>query len=178
MEPVYVTGHKNPDTDSIVSAMAYAALKNALGEREYVAARLGEISDETQLVLKKFGFEPPVRIHTVRTQVRDLDFDTPPALSAGVTVGRAWDVLRQKPALSALPVTDEDGRLYGMLTPGDIAAYDMSSISAPAVEELPLFNLLSVLEGRILNEAGNLIDTISGEPVIALPRAHKRPCRS
>ena len=52
MEPVYVTGHKNPDTDSIVSAMAYAALKNALGEREYVAARLGEISDETQLVLK------------------------------------------------------------------------------------------------------------------------------
>ena len=175
MEPVYVTGHKNPDTDSIVSAMAYAALKNALGEREYVAARLGEISDETQLVLKKFGFEPPVRIHTVRTQVRDLDFDTPPALSAGVTVGRAWDVLRQKPALSALPVTDEDGRLYGMLTPGDIAAYDMSSISAPAVEELPLFNLLSVLEGRILNEAGNLIDTISGEPVIALPRAHDAP---
>ena len=175
MEPVYVTGHKNPDTDSIVSAMAFAALKNALGEREYVAARLGEISDETQLVLRKFGFEPPVRIHTVRTQVRDLDFDTPPALSAGVTVGRAWDVLRQKPALSALPVTDEDGKLFGMLTPGDIAAYDMSSITAPAVDDLPLFNLLSVLEGRILNEAGNLFDTVSGEPVIALPRAHDAP---
>lgn len=81
MDPIYVTGHRNPDTDSIVSAMAYAALQNALGNREYVAARLGHISDETQLVLDRFGFEPPVRIQTMRTQVRDLDYDTPPALS-------------------------------------------------------------------------------------------------
>ena len=58
MDPIYVTGHRNPDTDSIVSAMAYAALQNALGNREYVAARLGHISDETQLVLDRFGFEP------------------------------------------------------------------------------------------------------------------------
>lgn len=59
MDPIYVTGHRNPDTDSIVSAMAYAALQNALGNREYVAARLGHISDETKLVLDRFGFEPP-----------------------------------------------------------------------------------------------------------------------
>ena len=50
MEPIYVTGHRNPDTDSIVSAMAYAALRNALGDREFVPARLGHISDETRLV--------------------------------------------------------------------------------------------------------------------------------
>lgn len=81
MEPIYVTGHRNPDTDSIVSAMAYAALRNALGDREFVPARLGHISDETRLVLDRFGFEPPVRIQTMRTQVRDLDYDTPPALS-------------------------------------------------------------------------------------------------
>ena len=56
MDPIYVTGHRNPDTDSIVSAMAYAALRNALGDREFVAARLGHISDETQLVLNHFGF--------------------------------------------------------------------------------------------------------------------------
>ena len=49
MEPIYVTGHRNPDTDSIVSAMAYAALRNALGDREFVPARLGHISDETRL---------------------------------------------------------------------------------------------------------------------------------
>lgn len=86
MEPIYVTGHRNPDTDSIVSAMAYAALRNALGDREFVPARLGHISDETRLVLDRFGFEPPVRIQTMRTQVRDLDYDTPPALSGAVTV--------------------------------------------------------------------------------------------
>lgn len=58
MDPIYVTGHRNPDTDSIVSAMAYAALRNALGDREYRAARLGHVSDETQLVLDRFGFLP------------------------------------------------------------------------------------------------------------------------
>ena len=92
MEPIYVTGHRNPDTDSIVSAMAYAALRNALGDREFVPARLGHISDETRLVLGRFGFEPPIRIQTMRTQVRDLDYDTPPALSgARLTVSRAPD---------------------------------------------------------------------------------------
>ena len=55
MDKVYITGHRNPDTDSIVSAMAYAALKNALGQRQYRAARLGQISDETKAVLQKFG---------------------------------------------------------------------------------------------------------------------------
>ena len=58
MDPIYVTGHRNPDTDSIVSAMAYAALRNALGDREYRAARLGHVSDETQLVLDRFGSLP------------------------------------------------------------------------------------------------------------------------
>ena len=175
MDPIYVTGHRNPDTDSIVSAMSYAALRNALGDREFVAARLGEISDETQMVLDRFGFEPPMRIHTMRTQVRDLDFDTPPALSSAVTVSRAWNVLCDDRNLSALPVTDEEGRLYGLLTQGDIATYDMNSIQHPVVEGVPVFNLLSVLEGRILNEAGDMCDSISGEVVLALPKAHEAP---
>ena len=71
MDTVYITGHRNPDTDSIVSAMAYAALKNALGQRQYQAARLGQISDETHTVLERFGFQPPRLISNVRTQVRD-----------------------------------------------------------------------------------------------------------
>ncbi|MFR4334868.1 MAG: DHH family phosphoesterase [Lawsonibacter sp.] len=58
MDTIYITGHRNPDTDSIVSAMAYAALKNALGDRQYQAARLGQISDETQAVLNRFGAHP------------------------------------------------------------------------------------------------------------------------
>ena len=74
MDTIYITGHRNPDTDSIVSAMAYAALKNALGQRQYEAARLGQISDETQTVLDRFGFQPPKLLNNVRTQVRDLDY--------------------------------------------------------------------------------------------------------
>ena len=73
MDKIYVTGHRNPDTDSIVSAMAYAALRNAVGDRQYVAARLGQISDETRLILNRFCFQPPKLIDNVRTQVRDLD---------------------------------------------------------------------------------------------------------
>ena len=87
MDPIYVTGHKNPDTDSIVAAMAYAALRNAVGDREYEAACLGRVSDETEMVLKKFGFQPPKRINNMYAQVQDLYFDTPPFLSTGVTVG-------------------------------------------------------------------------------------------
>ena len=59
MNEIYVTGHRNPDTDSIVAALSYAALKNALGEKEYVAVHMGTISDETNRVLKRFGFKPP-----------------------------------------------------------------------------------------------------------------------
>ena len=89
MDKIYVTGHRNPDTDSIVSAMAYAALRNAVGDRQYVAARLGQISDETRLILNRFGFEPPLLIKNMRTQVMDLDYDVPPILNEAVTVSRA-----------------------------------------------------------------------------------------
>ena len=96
MDTIYITGHRNPDTDSIVSSMAYAALKNALGQREYEAARLGQVSDETQAVLDRFGFEPPQLINNVRTQVRDLDYDTPPGLSAAATISRAWQTMQKE----------------------------------------------------------------------------------
>ena len=75
MDPIYVTGHRNPDTDSIVAASSYAALRNACGDREYEAACLGRVSDETQIVLDRFGFLPPKRITDLYNQVRDLDFD-------------------------------------------------------------------------------------------------------
>ncbi len=173
MDPIYVTGHKNPDTDSIVAAMAYAALRNACGDREYEAACLGHVSDETQLVLDKFGFQPPKRINNMFTQVRDLDFDTPPVLSAAVTEGRAWRMLQEHREISALPVANEDGTLYGMLSREDVASYNMALVTSGVLEEVPLFNVLSVLEGKILNEAGENTDTVFGEIVIALPKSRE-----
>ena len=169
MDPIYVFGHRNPDTDSVVSAMAYAALNNALGNSEYVAARLGHLNDETAFLLERFGFEPPLYMTTVRTQVRDIEFDRPPTLSSGVAVSRAWDVLRENVGLSAVPVTDEQGRLYGMVTAGGIAEKDMDSIQHPAIDAVPVFNLLSALEGLIINDESDVFDCISGEVTIALP---------
>ena len=168
MDTVYITGHKNPDTDSIISAMAYAALKNALGQRQYKAARLGQVSDETQIVLDRFGFEAPELITDVRTQVRDLDYDTPTMLSPGATISRAWQIMHDE-KISSLPVANEDGTLYGMLSAGDVASYDMNSVYNPVVEEVPIYNLLSVLEGMILNSGGEMKDSISGEVTVALP---------
>ena len=89
MDPIYVTGHRNPDTDSIVAAIAYAALRNACGDREYEAACLGQVSEETRIVLDRFDFRPPMMISNLYNQVRDLEFDTPPILATGVTMGRA-----------------------------------------------------------------------------------------
>ncbi len=168
MDTIYITGHRNPDTDSIVSAMAYAALKNALGAREYHAARLGQVSDETQIVLNKFGFQAPSLISDLRTQVKDLDYDTPPTLSAAATISRGWQTM-QAERISVIPVANEDGSLYGMLSAGDVANYDMTSVRNPRVGEVPVYNLLSVLEGKILNEGGELKDVISGEVTVALP---------
>ena len=175
METTYVTGHRNPDTDSIVAAMAYAALRAALGDRGFAAARLGPVSDETQMVLDRFGFEPPALLYSLRTQVRDLDFDTPPVLSSAVPISRAWNVLQSDGSVPAVPVVDAQGRLTGMLTAGDIAAYDIRSIENPVLENVPLFNLLSVLEGHELNDAMQLGDDISGEVLIAMPKAHDAP---
>ena len=173
MDPIYVTGHRNPDTDSIVAAVAYTALRNALGDREYEAACLGHVSDETQIVLDRFGFRPPKRITSMYTQVRDLEFDTPPVLSAAVTVGRAWEVLQQQKNISAVPVANEDGTLFGMLSRENVASYNMALVTAGMLERVPLFNVLSVLEGKILNEAGESIDTVSGEVTIALPQSRE-----
>ena len=173
MDPIYVTGHRNPDTDSIVAAMAYAALRNACGDREYEAACLGHVSDETQIVLDRFGFQPPKRIYNMYTQVCDLDFDTPPILSDAVTLDRAWKLLSDDRKSSALPVAREDGTLYGMLSREDVASYNMDLMFNGFLEPVPLFNVLSVLEGKVLNEAGESTDTISGEVTIALPKSRE-----
>ena len=169
MDPIYVFGHRNPDTDSVVSAMAYAALMNALGEGEYVPARLGHLNDETSFLLNRFGFEAPLRINNVRTQVADIDYDRPPRLSAKVPISRAWEIIRDNPSLSALPVTNDSARLFGIVTAGVIAEHDMESIQNPVVKDVPVFNLLSALEGRIINNDEDVFDTVSGEVVIALP---------
>ena len=174
MNEIYVSGHRNPDTDSIVASMAYARLRNALGDREYKAVRIGAINDETQHMLDHFGFEPPEYIKSMRTQVCDLDFDRPPELNCSVTMDLAWRIMREG-QIATIPIVRDDGTLHGMLSAGDIASYDMQTIYSSHIEELPVFNLLSVLEGRLVNECSNLVNSVSGDVLIALPQSFEDP---
>ena len=171
LDPIYVTGHRNPDTDSIVAAMAYTELRNALGDWEYEAACLGNVSDETQLVLDRFGFQAPKRIFHMYTQVKDLNYDMPPVLSAAATMGWAWTVLQEQKNVPAVAVVGEDGTFYGMLSREDVAQFNMALVSSSFLRPVPICNLLSVLEGRLLNDTGESEDIIYGEVIIALPES-------
>ena len=174
MNEIYVTGHRNPDTDSIVASMAYANLRHALGDRNYKAVRIGAVNDETQKLLDRFEMEAPPLVKSMRTQVRDLDFDHPPALSGSVPVELAWRTLRDE-ELTALPIVDEEGKLLGMLSTGDIAEYDMKAMLDNQVHDIPLFNLLSVLEGTLVNEYATSVSSVSGQLFIALPQNYEDP---
>lgn len=170
-KPVYITGHKNPDSDSIISAIAYAALQNALGNRRYIAARIGTVSDETAAILARFGFEAPQRIYNVRTQVRDLNYDRPPVLSRAVTVHRAWEaMLSGEREILSLPVADDDGKLCGMITTGDIASFDLASSENLHLVDIPLFNLVSNLDGQLWG-GNSALTSLSGELIIAVPKS-------
>ena len=172
MADVYVTGHRNPDTDSIVASIAYAYLRNAMGDRNYRPVRIGAINDETQKLLDRFGFEAPPLVKNMRTQVRDLDYDRPPALNSSVTMDLALRTL-QEDHLNVVPIVDDNGLLCGMLSAGDIAAYDIQTMNENRIDDLPLFNLLSVLEGSLVNEYQVTRDIISGELFITLPQNYE-----
>ena len=128
-------------------------------------------SPATQIVLDRFGFQPPKRITSMFTQVRDLDFDKPPVFSAAVTMERAWKMLEKQN--TAIPVANDDGTLFGMLSREDVANYNMGLVSEGKLDAVPLFNVLSVLEGKIINDAGENTDVISGEVTIALPQSRE-----
>ncbi len=174
MGDIYVTGHRNPDTDSIVAAIAYANLQNAMGDRSYKAVRIGTINDETARLLARFGMEEPPFIKNMRTQVCDLDYDRTPALNRSVPLDLAWRTMRDG-EVSVVPIVQEDGRLFGMLSAGDIASYDMQTIAENRIDDVPLFNLLSVLEGTLVNELNCTVSSVSGELYIALPQNFNDP---
>lgn len=117
---IYVVGHKNPDTDSICSAIAYADIKNRSTDRRYVAKRAGQINEETEYVLKRFGMNPPAYIADVGTQVKDMDIRKSPDAYSYYSVKNAWDIMRESGTVTLL-VKDGDGSLEGLVTVGDIA---------------------------------------------------------
>ena len=174
MGDIFVTGHRNPDTDSIVASIAYANLQNAVGDRSYKPVRIGTINDETARLLARFGVEEPPLVKNMRTQVVDVDYDRTPALDRSVPLDLAWRTMRDG-EVSVVPIVNEDGSLFGMLSAGDIASYDMQTIAENRVDDVPLFNLLSVLEGTLVNELNCTVSNVSGELYISLPQNFADP---
>ena len=117
--PVYVIGHKNPDTDSICSAVAYAELKNLLHGGGYCAARAGQINQETQYVLNFFQAQAPIYVSDVMTDVKDIEIRKTQGVTGQISLKKAWNMMRALGVVT-LPIT-ENQRLQGLITIGDIA---------------------------------------------------------
>lgn len=120
-EKIFVIGHKNPDTDSICSAIAYADIKNRTSQKvRYVPKRAGQINEETEYVLNRFGMQPPGYLSNIGTQVKDMDIRVSPDADKSMSLKNAWDLMMDKSIVS-LPIRDKEGQLEGLITIGDIA---------------------------------------------------------
>ncbi len=148
---VNVIGHINPDTDSVCSAIAYARLKQRISPETYVAKRAGEINEETQFVLRRFGMPAPDYMSDVRTQVMDIDVARVTGVKKNISLKMAWEIMRRD-GLQTLPVVDDEGQLRGLITIEDIAksymeVYD-STIIAKA--RTPFANVIEALSGEMI----------------------------
>ena len=164
--PVYVIGHKNPDTDSICSAVAYAELKNLLYGGGYCAARAGQINQETQYVLNYFQAQAPIYVADVMTDVTDIEIRKTQGVTGDISLKKAWNMMRALGVVT-LPIT-ENQRLQGLITIGDIAnAYmDVYDNCILSVAKTPYKNILETLDAELL--LGDINATYDkGEVVIA-----------
>lgn len=148
---IYVIGHKNPDTDSICSAIAYADIKNRTEDGKFIPKRAGQINEETEYVLKKFRVPAPGYLADVGTQVRDMDIHETLEASRSVSVRKAFNLMKESGAVT-LPITDEDGRLEGLITIGDIARSYMDANDNTVIAEArtKYRNIAETLNGEII----------------------------
>ena len=121
---VVVIGHRNPDTDSICSAIAYAELKNKTSDLVCEPRRAGKMNQETEFVLKKFGVKPPRMCTDVNPKIRDVDYREMPGIPGSTSLRKAWEIMRDK-QIDTLPVTSADNELEGVITVKDIATANM-----------------------------------------------------
>lgn len=165
--PVYIVGHKNPDTDSICSAIAYANLKNTISGGGYLAARAGQINQETQYVLTYFHQPAPLYIEDVMTEVSDIEIRKTKGVSGDISLKKAWHMMRELDVVT-LPITAEDDTLSGLITIENIATsymdiYDNCILSTANTSYK---NILETLEAEMLVGDENAFFT-KGEVIIA-----------
>ena len=149
---IYITGHKNPDSDSICAAIAYAEFKNKTQDTLAIPVRLGNVSQETQYILDYFGVEAPQFLETVKLKVEDLEMDNIAPLAPEVSLKMAWNIMRDK-NLKSIPVADGNNHLLGMLSTSNITEtyMDVWDSNILAKSSTSLDNILDTLSAEAQN---------------------------
>ena len=147
---VVVIGHRNPDTDSICSAIAYAELKNKTSDLVCEPRRAGKMNQETEFVLKKFGVKPPRMCTDVNPKIRDVDYREMPGIPGSTSLRKAWEIMRDQ-QIDTLPVTSADNELEGVITVKDIATANMDVFDTGilAKSRTSFRNILETLDGTM-----------------------------
>ncbi len=165
---VYITGHRNPDSDSICAALAYAEFKNKTQKLKAVPIRLGELNRETQFVLNYFGVEPPQLIQTVKPQIADLEIDNVAPVSPDISLKMAWSIMKRK-NIKTLPVIHANERLAGIVSVSNLAAsyLDIWDNYVLSKSNTSLTNILETLSGKIIYKAQDELN-LKGKVVVAM----------
>ena len=158
-EKIFVIGHKNLDTDSICSAIAYCDIKNRTSQHQkFIPKRAGQINEETEYVLSRFGVQPPGYLSNIGTQVKDMDIRMSPDADKGMSLKAAWDIMQENSIVS-LPIRDKEGALEGLITIGDIAKTYMDTTD-------------SYLLSRARTQYQKIAETIDGEVIEGNPHGY------
>jgi len=148
---VYVTGHKNPDSDSICSAISYSEFKKKTTNLPVIPVRLGNVSQETQFILDYFGVEAPQLLETVKLKVEDLEIDNVEPVLPELSLKNAWNIMRDN-HLKSLPIVDENNRLKGIVSISNLTS-----------------SFMDILDNKILSKSNtsieNILDTLEAKSI-------------
>ena len=148
---IYVTGHKNPDSDSICAAYAYAEFKNKTGDLPAIPVRLGNVNQETQYILDYFNVEKPMFLETIKLKVKDLNFDRFTPFGSDISIKTAWNIMKEK-NMKSVPVVDANTHLIGILSISNIVS-----------------SYMDIWDNKILAKSkttiDNIVDTLSAKPL-------------
>ncbi len=158
MKSTIVIGHKNPDSDSICSAICYADLKSRITGEEFIPCRAGELNGETKYILEHFGVEAPKLITSLEPRISDVQYRDIEGVTPQMSLKRAWEHMRDH-NIQTVPILTKRGKIKGILTLGDQARFYMED-QDPAV----LSKAKATYSG--------IADTLQGEVVVGNPDDH------
>lgn len=154
---IYVTGHKNPDSDSICAAYGYSEFKNMTGSKiPAVPVRLGNVNRETQYILDRFGVKAPELLETVKLKVGDLEIDNIDPVLPNISLKKAWNIMKDK-KVKSLPVADAHGNLIGKISVSNLTS-----------------SYMDIWDNSILSKSNtkidNILETLNADEVLVTDR--------